>query len=246
MKTELSDGKFSWTKLFSNSVFFTLIVSLLSTYVLWIFISVISLDAWHIVTSVRNPPSHTSSLSDVFQSFQYFLLSPTYVNTINIYAFCNVHDVSWGTREAETKKNLGSTKIGTGSDDNVDSEISAQDLDALYDAELEKFTTKAPEETAPVLSDQAKGAFYDASFRSYVVLAWMFCNGALVALILKTGGIERLSVQPQVDQGDASSVVKTYLTVVLWSVAGLSSFKFVGAMWYLIKRIVSIALNKFV
>ena len=67
----------------------------------------------------------------------------------------------------------------------------------------------------------------------------MFCNGALVALILKTGGIERLSVQSQVDQGDASSVVKTYLTVVLWSVAGLSSFKFVGAMWYLIKRIVS-------
>ena len=70
------------------------------------------------------------------------------------------------------------------------------------------------------------------------MLAWMFCNGALVATILKTGGIERLSVQKQIQDGDSSNVVKVYLTVVLWSVAGLSSFKFIGAMWYLIKRIV--------
>jgi chitin synthase len=164
------------------------------------------------------------------------------VNTINIYAFCNVHDVSWGTREVEQKKNLGSTKIGTGNEDNVDAEISAQDLDALYDAELEKFTTRAPEETQPLLSEKAKNDFYDASFRSYVVLAWMFCNAAFVAIILRSGGIERLSVQQQIEDGAATSVVKAYLTVVLWCVAGLSSFKFVGAMWYLIKRIVSVAL----
>ena len=161
------------------------------------------------------------------------------MNTINIYAFCNVHDVTWGTREAETKKNLGTTKIGTGSDANADTEISDHDLDALYDAELAKFTTRAPEEAPSVLTPKQKSEFYDASFRSYVVLAWMFCNGALVASILRTGGIERISVQKEIQQGTASSVVKVYLTVVLWSVAGLSSFKFVGAMWYLIKRIVS-------
>lgn len=143
------------------------------------------------------------------------------------------------------KKSLGSTNIGTGNDDNVDAGISAQDLDALYEAELQKFTTRAPEEAAPVLSEKAKNDFYDASFRSYVVLAWMFCNAALVAIILKSGGIQRLSVQQVTQQGDATSIVKVYLTVVLWSVAGLSSFKFIGAMWYLIKRIVSYALQKF-
>jgi chitin synthase len=137
------------------------------------------------------------------------------------------------------KKYLGSTKIGTGNDDNIDAEVSSQDLDALYDAELEKFKTRAPEEAAPVLSEKAKNDFYDASFRSWVVLIWMFCNAALVATILKSGGIERLSVKQQVEQGNASNVVKVYLTVVLWSVAGLSSFKFIGAMWYLVKRMVS-------
>ena len=166
------------------------------------------------------------------------------MNTINIYAFCHVHDVSWGTREAEPKKDLGSTKIGTGNEDNVDAEISFQDLDVLYDAESQKLNSRAPEEAEPAPSVKDKNDFYDANFRSYVVLAWMFCNAALVAVILRSGGIQRLSVQQQIQDGAASSVVKVYLTVVLWSVAGLSSFKFVGAMWYLIKRLVSVAFEK--
>lgn len=72
----------------------------------------------------------------------------------------------------------------------------------------------------------------------------MFCNAALVAVILKSGGIQRLSVQQELANGAASSVVKIYLTVVLWSVAGLSMFKFIGAMWYLIRRLVSINILK--
>jgi chitin synthase len=81
---------------------------------------------------------------------------------------------------------------------------------------------------------------YYKSFRSYVVLIWMFCNAALVAVVLKAGGLNRLSVQTQPsDQGDPTVTVQVYLQVVLWSVAALSAFKFVGAMWYLIIRIVS-------
>jgi len=166
------------------------------------------------------------------------------VNTINIYAFCNVHDVTWGTRDAGEKKDLGKTEVGSGTDDNVNTEISADDLDALYDAELQKFSTRAPEEGPATLSEKDKSDCGDANFRSYVVLAWMFCNAALVAIILRSGGLERLSVQKQqIQQGAASSVVKVYLLVVLWSVAGLSAFKFVGAMWYLIGRIVSISFS---
>ncbi len=57
----------------------------------------------------------------------------------------------------------------------------------------------------------------------------MFCNAALA----------RLEVNPSTGGEDESAKVKTYLLVVLWSVAGLSAFKFVGAMWYKIHRIVS-------
>lgn len=72
----------------------------------------------------------------------------------------------------------------------------------------------------------------------------MFCNAALVAVVLKSGGLNRLSVKPvAIGKDDQSRTVKVYLLIVLWSVAGLSFFKFVGAMWYKIKRIVSTLLS---
>ena len=36
--------------------------------------------------------------------------------------------------------------------------------------------------------------------------------------------------------------VKIYMFVVLWSVAGLAAFRFLGAMWFLIVRMVSLLL----
>jgi hypothetical protein len=56
VEAEAEDGVFTFGKLFTNQIFFTLIVSLLSTYVLWIFISIVFLDPWHIVSSVNFPP----------------------------------------------------------------------------------------------------------------------------------------------------------------------------------------------
>jgi chitin synthase len=53
VQAELADEKFTFSKMFSNSIFFTLIVSLLSTYLLWIFVSILFMDPWHIATSVR-------------------------------------------------------------------------------------------------------------------------------------------------------------------------------------------------
>lgn len=242
VQAELGDQNFTFSKIFSNSIFFTLIVSLLSTYILWIFVSIVFMDPWHIVTSVRTEHSvRRKSLTNQnsFQSIQYLLLSPTYTNVINVYAFCNTHDVTWGTKGDDKPEKLGSTTVK--SDGNIDVETSFGniDLDDLYDSELQKFSTVAIEEN-PTLSASDTREAYNKGFRSYVVLIWMFCNAALVAVVLKAGGLNRLSVQPlPSDQGDPSATVKIYLTVVLWSVAGLSAFKFVGAMWYLIIRMVS-------
>jgi hypothetical protein len=166
------------------------------------------------------------------------------VNVINVYAFCNVHDVSWGTRDAEKPKDIGSTKITT--DGNIDAEISSLDLDMEYSSALAKIAVPGPpEEDKPPSKKDADEAYY-RNFRSYVVLAWMFCNAALVAIILSSGGLERLSVKKQtLEEGQTSGIVRTYLLVVLWSVAGLSAFKFVGASWYLVGRIVSSTLFEF-
>jgi cellulose synthase/poly-beta-1,6-N-acetylglucosamine synthase-like glycosyltransferase len=64
-------------------------------------------DPWHIVTLV----SHLYiclrvSSKCLIQAVQYLLLFPTYTNVINVYAFCNTHDVSWGTKGDDKPKKL--------------------------------------------------------------------------------------------------------------------------------------------
>jgi chitin synthase len=112
------------------------------------------------------------------------------------------------------------------------------DLNDHYDTELEKFSAIA-NKTKPAPKDKEKEENYYKSVRSYVVLIWMFSNGALIAVVLKVGGLNRLSVQQPTDQGEPTTNVTVYLQVILWSVAALSAFKFVGAMWYQIIRLVS-------
>jgi hypothetical protein len=113
------------------------------------------------------------------------------------------------------------------------------DLDELYDTALQKFASEVVEEPKPKnAKDDDEG--YRKAFRTYVVLVWMFCNAALVAVVLNAGGLARLEVGTTPGTEDQSAKVKTYLLIVLWSVAGLSAFKFIGAMWYKVHRIVSI------
>jgi len=116
------------------------------------------------------------------------------------------------------------------------------DLNIIYDEALHDISRKEEKVTQEPSKAQLEMKDKDsyAAFRSYVVLAWMFCNAALVAIVLNAGGLNRLNVQHQVvEEGDPTASVIVYLKIVLWSVAWLSGFKFIGAMVYKIKRIVS-------
>jgi chitin synthase len=116
------------------------------------------------------------------------------------------------------------------------------DLNAQYEAELAKFATKAPKEVQNI-SEEERQADYYKGFRSAVVLAWVFCNFALGAVVLSAAGLETFdnaSTTSSTNQ-DATQTERSliYMEVVLWSVAGLSMFKFLGAMWFLVVRMVS-------
>jgi len=66
----------------------------------------------------------------------------------------------------------------------------------------------------------------------------MLCNLALAAVVLNTGGFNVVTVGGGVSQAEAEaqrSVI--YMSVVLWSVAGLAAVRFVGASWFLIVRL---------
>ena len=78
------------------------------------------------------------------------------------------------------------------------------------------------------------------------MLVWIFSNFALAATILNGAGLDRLTVgKDGLPEADNAAVVEAerstiYLSIVLWSVAGLSAFRFLGATWFLIVRLVCI------
>ncbi|KAM3536202.1 hypothetical protein MY4038_000668 [Beauveria bassiana] len=217
--TDLNQHNFSIDQLFTNQVFATLIVSVMSTFGIWLIASLIMFDPWHMFTSF----------------LQYMLLTPTYTNVLNVYAFCNTHDVSWGTKGDDKVEKLPSvnTKDGTGKTDLPDE----GDLNAQYQRELQVFATKFKEVKKPPTAAQLqeKQMDYYRGVRTGVVLVWMLTNFAVVAVVLSSAGLE--DVTPDTTQAEQRTKRTTiYMAVVLWSVAVLSAFKFLGAMWFLIVR----------
>ena len=223
VQEQLADGKFTVSDLFINPVFFTLIVSMVATYLLWFVASFLFFDPWHMFTCL----------------IQYLLMTPTYINILNVYAFCNTHDVSWGTKGAVKMDDLGSVSTKPGGKVDVPIPTDDADLNTQYERELAAFRTKyvEPKKKADPATKQED---YYKGFRSAVVLGWMFSNLALCAVVLQTGGLKvAVTNQPTDEEEEANKRAKIYMAVILWSVAGMSLFRFVGAMWFLIVRIVS-------
>lgn len=214
------ENGFSPEDLIKNPVFYTLIISVMATYGVWLIASLIMFDPWHMLTSL----------------VQYVLLTPTYVNVLNVYAFCNTHDVSWGTKGDDKAEALPSvsTKDGTGKTDLPDE----GDLDAQYTRELLVFRDKFKAEKKPPTAAQLeeKQMDYYRAVRSVTVIGWMISNFALIAAVLSAAGLDRITSSDP-DEQDDTRRVNIYMSVVLWSVAGLSAFKFIGAMWFLVVRL---------
>lgn len=110
-----------------------------------------------------------------------------------------------------------------------------KDLDEQYDAEIKVLAEKFVPEPEKPKPEQVQKDYY-AGVRSCVVLAWMFSNFALAATILNSAGLDRASLDAEKSAQERS---KIYLAIVLWSVAALSAFRFLGASWFLILRMVS-------
>ena len=214
-----SQGGFSFTLLFTNTIFFTLIISMLSTYVLYIVASLLFLDPWHMVTSF----------------IQYLLLTPTYINILNVYAFCNTHDITWGTKGDDKPEKLPAANLKPGGKVDVAIPTDDADLNSQYETELRAFSTKWVQ-PKKIVDEQTKHEDFYKGFRSAVVLAWMFCNLGLAAVVLNVGGFQRFD-QSDDEETAENQRATTYMAVVLYSVAVLAAIRFIGACWFLVTRL---------
>ncbi|GAA6064671.1 hypothetical protein JCM10212_001787, partial [Sporobolomyces blumeae] len=203
---EADGGKFSVGAVFGNATFRNIIISMVSTYGLYFFASLIFFDPAHMFTSF----------------LQYLLLAPSWINVINVYSFCNVQDVTWGNRPEEKVSNdLGAAPASQGGKVEVAVPSHETDINSAYDDALHVLSQKAPKEVKTVDIETRMTDSYRA-IRTNVVLAWTLTNGALVAAILSTSA------------GDTLTTTRTnvYMAFLLYSVAGLAAFRFVGSTLY--------------
>jgi len=117
----------------------------------------------------------------MFTSFtQYMFLLPSYVNILMMYAMCNLHDVTWGTKgDNGAVKNLGGAKKVKSDDGKEMMEVelptAREDIERLWNASRSALKMKLPLEKQH-RDAVTKQADHDRNSRTNVVLAWVGSN----------------------------------------------------------------------
>lgn len=200
----------------SSPIFSRMIVSLVATYGIFVVSSILALDPWHIFTCF----------------FQYLLFTPTYVNVLQIYAYSNLHDLSWGTKGSDTVEDeLGAVK-GVGNSVEVALVTDQVDIDSAYQDALDNIRIKRDKvDEAPKKNDtEQKQKDTYANFRTDLLLLWTLSNALLASIIL--AGVDASSTFT--GSGNRATV---YMLVILVFVAAMAAFRFGCATLYLIIRL---------
>jgi chitin synthase len=183
-----------------NNVFTNLIVSTASTVGLYFLMSFLYLDPWHMFTS----------------SAQYFLLLPSYICTLQVYAFCNTHDVTWGTKgDNVIHTDLGAAFGSGGKTVQLDMPSEQLDIDSGYDEALRNLRDRV-EVASPSVSESQQQEDYYKNVRTYMVLSWLIANAILAMAVSEAYGATAI--------GD-----NFYLKFILWCVASLALFRALGS-----------------
>ncbi|GAA5815254.1 hypothetical protein MFLAVUS_008760 [Mucor flavus] len=193
-------------QLLESGSFRDIVISMTSTYGVFTVSGILFLDPYHMVTSF----------------LQYFLLTPSYINILNTYAFCNTHDVSWGTKDlfsslpylghVETKETTAEVTMPQ-----------QNDVGLLYELSFNNLKKKA-ENSKETTDARTKQLDYYKNFRTRLVVCWIFSNLILVIFVCTMESTGKL--------GNFDDRTNAYLAFILWSVAGLSVFRFIGSTVY--------------
>ncbi|PWN90368.1 putative chitin synthase 1 [Acaromyces ingoldii] len=206
---------------FANQSNAVLLAALAATFGIYFLASVLFADPWHMFTSFP----------------QYMLIAPSFVNILNVYAFCNLHDVSWGTKgsdKADALPSVDTKKDKPGQEAGTVEEIEREQAD--IDANFKEVVSRA---VAPVtvVTTVEKPTMDDGNktFRTRLVAFWLLTNGALTVAIENVNGYNGNQTQTEIDR-EQSSKQTVYFSIILWSTFGLSFFRFLGCLYYWVTR----------
>lgn len=158
-------------------------------------------------------------------SAQYFALLPSYICTLQVYAFCNAHDVTWGTKgDNVAKTDLGDAKAKSGNVVELEMPSEQLDIDSGYDEALRNLRDRVEVPKPGVSEAQAQEDYYRA-VRTYMVVVWLISNAILAMAV---------------SEAYSGSAINSnfYLKFILWAVAGLAFFRAIGSTSFLIINVI--------
>ncbi|KND00536.1 uncharacterized protein SPPG_04845 [Spizellomyces punctatus DAOM BR117] len=201
-----------------------IVISLASTYGLYVISSLLYMEPWHMITSF----------------IQYLFLMPSFLNILMIYAFSNLHDVSWGTKgdngNATDLGQVTSSKTKDGTQIvSVEIPTDRTDINANYDKFLASLRQPRPTESTK-RDAKTKQEDYFRQFRTRVLLWWMFTNAAVVVVLTNDALRDSMFTKLGVDGNGGQ--FNPFLKFTFYSVLGISAIRFVGCVAYLIQRMI--------
>ncbi|KAK8198174.1 chitin synthase-domain-containing protein [Phyllosticta capitalensis] len=197
---------------FSSDGVGIIIIALAATFGLYYIASFLYLDPWHMFTSFP----------------QYLLIASSYINILNVYAFSNWHDVSWGTKgsdKADVLPSAKTEKAGDGKHTVIEEpDVPQADIDSQFEQTVKRALqpyVPEPEDTAKSLDDSYK------SFRTHLTTAWIFSN-ALLAVVITSDNFDKFGFT-----SGASNRTSRFFQALLWATAFMSFIRFLGCLWFL-------------
>jgi len=179
----------------------------------------------------------------MFSSFiQYLCLAPSFTNVLNVYAFCNLHDVcdssffflfadccqqvSWGTKgsdKVDPLPSVSSVKSKDAEQAVVEDQTAEQaDVDAAFKETVTRAITKIVKKEVPAkptTDDQNR------TFRTRLVAVWMLSNASLAIAV---EGINGPSTNTTADEQALKAKQSIYFGIVLYWTFALSLVRFIG------------------
>ena len=152
---------------FSSKTSGIILIALAATFGLYFVASFLYLDPWHMFTSFP----------------QYMLIMSSYVNILNVYAFSNWHDVSWGTKgsdKADALPSASTTKAADGKAAIEEPDKPQADIDSQFEVTVKR--ALAQYNPPKVVETKTLEDSYK-SFRTRLVTAWIFSNTLLSVII---------------------------------------------------------------
>jgi len=198
-----------------------LVAAMISTFGLYLVASLLYLDPFHMVTSF----------------VQYLILAPSFINILNVYAFCNLHDVSWGTKGSDTVDFLPSVK-STDAQTVDDVTNTQEDVDIFFKETVVRALSKVEVVQTPeklTVEDNNK------TFRTRLVAAWLLSNAVLALIVQNIGGFFNIN-DPLLTRAKVAAFNKqagdkrnVYFAFILYATFGLALIRFLGCFFYWVR-----------